>query len=106
MKLFGKRRKKTEPVIPPELQPYYGNTSGASRSNKRRLWLLVAAIVVILIVIGIVIWLILRQPNTVTKPHSQATQSPQSNSILDKSAGKPAKTPLSDNTNTETVKVP
>ena len=103
MKLFWKKSQVPAPVIPPELQPYYGNRS---RTFDWRRWLLPIGVLVALIVIAVIVWIIVDRATHHAAPSSnQYQQSPQNNPTLDESKGTPAKTNASDDTNDGTIPV-
>jgi hypothetical protein len=103
MKLFWKKSQVPAVVIPPELQPYYGNRS---RTFDWRRWLLPIGVLVALIVIAVIVWVIVdRADNRTTPAGNQYQQSPQNNPKLEESKGTPAKTDASGETNSGTVPV-
>lgn len=104
MKLFWRKQQHPEPVIPPELQPYYG--SGYRATGWRR-YVLPALIVLGMLIVGAVIWAIINMATgDDAKKRDQSLQSPQSNPVLQTDDQKPAKTDLSDKVNDKPVDAP
>jgi len=108
MKLFSRKQQPAQPIIPPELQPYYNLPSHQkSLWRSRRVLLPVAVLVVALIIIGVVIWQVIDH-TTSSKQSGRspaASQAPQSTK-LPKNSGTPAQTPFSGKTNTQPVDNP
>ena len=109
MKLFSRKQQQPQPVIPPELQPYYHMQSHQkSMWRNRQVLLPVGLLLVALVMVGIVIWQVIDRTSTNTNQNGrspQASQSPQSNN-LPSTSGTPAKTPSSGKTNTQPVDSP
>jgi hypothetical protein len=109
MKLFSRKQQHTQPIIPPELQPYYNMGSHQkSMWRNRQVLLPLAVIVAALLVIGIVVWQIIAHttPNNSSSGRTPAaSQSPQHNTTP-KTTGAPATTPSTGKTNTSTVPNP
>jgi len=102
MKLFSRKHQQPQPVIPPELQPYYGGQLGVWARLKR--FALPLAVVVVLVVVGSIIWLIIDRSTTQTDgSKSNYIQAPQNNPSLERSTGSPAKTDASNSTNNSPI---
>jgi zona occludens toxin (predicted ATPase) len=109
MKLFSRKQQQPQPIIPPELQPYYNMQSHQkSMWRSRQVLLPVVVLLLALIVVGIVVWQIIAQTTShdALKRSPASTQSPQSNSATENKNGTPARTPSSDKTNTAPVSSP
>jgi cytoskeletal protein RodZ len=106
MKLFSRKQQQPQPIIPPELQPYYNMQSNQkSMWRNRQVLLPVAVLLEALLVVGVVVWQIIAQTSshkTTSSKAPQSTQAPQKNN-LPSSNGSPAKTPSSGKTNTAPV---
>jgi hypothetical protein len=103
MKMFWQNQQQPQPVIPPELQPYYGDHS---RLQGWKRWALPLAIVLALIIIAVVIWVIIGPTNSdksPSKPNSQQTSQPETTSPEKTTA--PTKTPASDKLNTKPIEL-
>jgi preprotein translocase subunit Sec63 len=62
MKLFSRKQQQPQPIIPPELQPYYNMQSNQkSMWRNRQVLLPVAVLLVALLVVGVVVWQIIAQ---------------------------------------------
>ncbi|MEO6513756.1 MAG: hypothetical protein ABIR37_03640 [Candidatus Saccharimonadales bacterium] len=108
MKLFSRKQQQAQPIIPPELQPYYQMQSHQkSMWRNRQVMLPLVVIVVALFVIGAVVWQIVDHTTSSNSSgrNQGASQSPQSNSTENKT-GKPAATPSTDKTNTTPIQDP
>jgi hypothetical protein len=104
MKLFA-RKPSTEPTLPPELQPYYGKPSRFvwwKQMSARSKGVVLLAVALVVALIGLLIWVATRDNTSSTTQTNSgnpaATQSPQQNKALNKDTGKPADTPLSNDT--------
>ncbi len=108
MKLFAKRQS-NEPIIPPELKPYYGKSRGLVGLGRHSRVLLAVLFVIVLLAIAGVVWVLSHRtasPSTSTNGlNSSASQSPQSTKHVEQNTGTPAKTPSSGVTNTPPVPV-
>ena len=110
---FTKRQQK--PVIPPELQPYYGH----SGYGVWKRYVFPALFVLALVGIAVAVWFIvnrnsgndnkgdngLKMPTQSQSKSPNYTQSPQHNPVLDKKTGDPAKTDVSNSQNTKPIPV-
>jgi cytoskeletal protein RodZ len=109
MKLFSRKQQQPQPIIPPELQPYYNMQSHQkSMWRNRQVLLPVAVLLVALLVVGVVVWQIIAQTTSHTdkaERSPQSSQAPQKNT-LPHSNGAPAQTPSSGKTNTGPVEAP
>jgi cytoskeletal protein RodZ len=103
LKFFG-RRQQPQPVIPLELQPYYGKGSAKRSMYRGSLATLFVLLVAIVVVLALVVWFAAHQNrNNLDQSKSQASQSTQQNIDLNQNLGTPAKTPSSGATNTAPV---
>jgi|GEM_PF-7113762 len=104
MKLFSRKHQQPQPVIPPELQPYYGNRSGSLASWRR--YILPLLVVVALLLAGTIIWRIIdHSTNKSADNQSSYIQAPQNNPSLEQSKNNSNKTESSNSTNTAPITV-
>lgn len=104
MKFFAKKSA-SQPTLPPELQPYYGKPSRFvwwKQMGARSKGVVLLAVTLVIALIGLLVWVATRD-NTASTTNTNsgnpaASQSPQQNKALDKDTGKPATTPLSNDT--------
>jgi hypothetical protein len=102
MKLFWQKQQHPKPVIPPELQPYYGH---GSNGGWRR-FILPGLIVVGLLIIGVIIWKIIDMNTSGnTERRDDYIQAPQDNPSLNGQDRKPAQTDSSNSTNNKPIEL-